>query len=132
MQNFKTNNFIHFSFVSQGSQTPAQKLKSLNTGLSLVCASIDQLRKMENLDENNATTLISQMKQFETQLHTILKQLIRVMMNKQCDATIIATYKRLYIETLQANAVNRDNVVIFAQHLIKILENILQSNVIHS
>lgn len=87
---------------------------------------------MEKFDENNATTLLAQMKQFEMHLQTILKQLIRVTMNKQSDATLISTYKRLYIETLQANAVNRDDFVIFAQHLIKIMENILQSNVIHN
>lgn len=124
--------FFFFIYSFSGSQTPAQKLKSLHMGLSIVCASIDQFRKFENFDENNATILIDQMKQFEMHLQTILKQLIRVTMNKQSDVTLIAEYKRLYIETLQTNAVNRDNFVIFTQHLIKILENIRQSNIIHS
>lgn len=72
------------------------------------------------------------MKQFEMQLQTILKQLIRITMNKQSDAILNVKYKQLYRQTLLANALNRENIVKFAQYLIKILENILQSNVIQS
>lgn len=106
-------------------------MKALNTALAVACASIEQFHKIDKLDESNATTVNAQLKQFEMHMQTILKQLVRVSMIKQCDATLITTYKRLYSETLQASVI-RDNFVLFAQHLKKILENIQQSNVIQS
>lgn len=118
-----------FFSLETGSQTPAQKLKTLNIALSFACATIEQFQKIEKLDESNANTV--QLKQFEMHLQTILRQLIRTSINKQCDATLITTYKRLYSDTLQPT-VKRDNFVIFAQHLKKLLENIQKSKVIQS
>lgn len=88
--------------------------------LLLACNSIDQFKKFEKLDDSSSGNIIGSLKQFEQQLQTNLRHLIKVSMNKQCDQAMISRYKRLYSLTLQSPA-NKDNFVIFAKHLSDIL-----------
>lgn len=116
-------------FFFAGCQTPSQKFKCLQTALSIAYESIDQFDKIEKLDDNSVNNHIAILKQFEAHIQTILKHLIQVSINKQCDANSVAEYKRLYSLTLQMS-IKRDDLLAFSAHLKNILQIIQQSAVI--
>lgn len=115
-------------FLISGCQTASQKLKCLQTAISISCETIEQFQKIEKSNDNsdhskrNADIL----KQFELNLQQILKHLIQVSINKQSDANSIAEYKRLYSSSLQSSA-QKDDFVKFASHLKTLLQTIQQA-----
>lgn len=119
------------SFPILGCQTASQKWKSLQTAISIAYESIDQFKKIEKLDANrddpkcNAEIL----KQFELHMQKILKHLIQVSINKQCDARSIAEYKRLYSLSLQSTA-QKEDFSQFSTHLKTLLQAIQKAVVI--
>lgn len=119
---------MHFFFFL-GCQTPSQKFKCLQTALSIAYESIDQFDKIEKLDDNSVNNHIAILKQFESHIQTILKHLIQVSINKQCDLSSVAEYKRLYSLTLQSS-IKRDELLAFSAHLKNMLQIIQQSAVI--
>lgn len=124
--------FANCRFKFSGCQTPAQKLKSIQTAISIACETIPQFEKIEKLDVNtvddpkrNAGLL----KEFELHVQKQLKHLILVSINKQCDASSIAEYKRIYSLSLQSNA-QKEYFRQFSSHLKCLLQTIQQSIVI--
>lgn len=124
--------FVNFHFKFTGSQTPAQKLKSLQTAISIACETIPQFEKIVKLDANsdddpkrNAEIL----KAFELHVQKQLKHLIQVSINKQCDASSIAEYKRIYSLSLQSSA-QKEDFQQFSSHLKYLLQTIQKSIVI--
>lgn len=126
------NIFANFCFKLSGCQTPAQKLKSLQAAISIACETVPQLEKIEKLDalnedepKRNAEILI----EFELNVQKQLKHLIQVSINKQCDASSIAEYKRIYSLSLQSST-QKGDFQQFSAHLKNLLQTIQQSIVI--
>lgn len=113
-----------------GCQTPSQKLKSLQTAISIACETIHQFEKIEKLDTTNECN-IEILKEFELHVQKLLKHLIQVSINKQSDAKSIAEYKRIYSLSLQSNAQKKDFLQ-FSLHLKNLLQTIQQTIVISS
>lgn len=114
-----------------GFQTASQKLKCLQTAVSIACETVDQFEKIGELDvtKDDPKFNVEILKQFELSLQTILKHLIQVSINKHSDASSIAEYKRLYSLSLQSSA-QKEDFLQFSSHLKNLLQAIQQSVVI--
>lgn len=93
----------------------------------IACSQIEQLKKIEKFDENSVGLLDISLRQLELHLQTMLKHLIKLSMNKQCDASVIDSYKRVYSSTLQTPPTVKENSLLFAKHLRNVLEEIEKS-----
>lgn len=79
------------------------------------------------MDDNNKI-VVGILKQFELHVQTLLKYFVQVSISKQCDASSVAEYKRIYCLTLQSS-VKRDELLEFSTHLKNILQVIQKSAV---
>lgn len=100
--------------------------------MSVACETIPQFEKIERLEANsdedpkrNADIL----REFELHVQKQLKHLIQVSINKQCDASSIAEYKRIYSLSLLSSA-QKEDLKHFSSHLRHLLQTIQQSIVI--
>lgn len=98
----------------------------LEMALTIAHNSIDQLIKIENLDDSSSSSveIIAVLKRYEESLQTVLKKLIRLCMNKPNNGNVTETYKKLYSLTLKNVSRDDGNYVAFAQHLRNVLEHI--------
>lgn len=125
---FNIENF-RFSFAKTGTQNASQKTNFLEMALTIAHNSIDQLLKIESLDDSSSSSaeIIGVLKRFELSLQTVLKKLIRLYMNKPNSDKFTETYKKLYSLTLKNVSREDGNYAAFAQHLRNVLEHIKES-----
>lgn len=107
-------------------------MKSLQAAISVACETVPQFEKIEKLDANNdddPKRNAEILREFELNVQKQLKHLIQVSINKQCDASSIAEYKRIYSLSLQSSA-QKEDFHQFSAHLKNLLQTIQQSIVI--
>lgn len=111
----------------------SQKTKCLETALTIAHHSIDQLIKIENINDcsssSSSADIVAILKRFEIGLQSTLKKLIRLCMNKPSSGKLTETYKQMYSLTLKNVSKDDGDHVAFAQHLQKVLESIRKSMV---
>lgn len=98
----------------------------------MACETISQFEKLEKSDVNNdddPKRNADILREFELHTQKLLKHLIQVSINKQCDTISIAEYKRIYSLSLQSNA-QKEDFHQFSSHLKNLLQTIQQSVVI--
>lgn len=119
---------LTLTFLISGCQTASQKVKCLQTAISMACEMIDQFEKIGKWDDNIDASKRNYdiLKQFELHLQTVLKHLIQLSINRQSDANAIVEYKRLYSSSLQSG-IRKGGFLEFSSHLKNLLQAIQQT-----
>lgn len=99
-----------------GTQTPFQKIKSLQSSLRIACELIGFFKI-----ENSEHLELDQLRHFESKLQTVLKHSIQMSNKNESDCS--AMYKKIYLSTLQST-VDKNDAMHYIEYLREILETI--------